>query len=64
MMSRFVRVVDEQRRHEIIIYYVENLRDAGFSIAEYVDEGPASERQTAIEKALTQRSLKSFTVIE
>jgi hypothetical protein len=64
MMSRFVRVVDAEKRHEMIIYYIENLKDSGFSFAEYNGDGQPSERQTAVEKALTERSLKSFTVLE
>jgi hypothetical protein len=64
MMSRFVRVVDEEKRHEIIIYYIENLKDSGFPFTEYNGDGQPSARQTAVEKALTERSLKSFTLLE
>lgn len=64
MMSRFVRVVDEAKRHEIIIYYLENLKDAGFPLSDYAGDSPPSERQIELQKALTARSLKSFTILE
>lgn len=63
LMSRFVRVVDEAKRHEVIIYYLENAKDNNFSLAaDYVEDGTPTEKQAALEKALTGRSLKSFTV--
>ena len=61
-MSRFARIVDEARRHEIIIFYQETLSSLGFSLEMYAQL--SSEDQQAMEQALTERSLQSFQVID
>jgi hypothetical protein len=51
MMSRFVRVVDAARRNELIIFYLESVADAGYTLAQ-------------VAASLTARSLRAFTVLE
>jgi hypothetical protein len=59
-MSRFARIVDEARRHEIIIFYQETLDSMGLSLEAY--DQLSAEEQQAIGQALTERSLQNFQV--
>lgn len=64
MVSRFARVVDAARRHELIIFYHENVRDTGHSLAEVSEDGGVLPQHAAIAEALTKRSLKRFSVLD
>ena len=57
-MSRLARIVDDARRHEIIIFYQETLKSLGLSLETYAQLAP--ERQQDFENALTERSLQNF----
>ena len=61
-MSRFARIIDDARRHEVIIFYEENLNSIGLSLNEYAQLPP--DRQQAFQEALTERSLQSFQVTD
>ena len=61
-MSRFARIVDEARRHEVIIFYQETLSSLGYSLESYSQLTP--EDQQAITNALTERSLRNFNVTD
>jgi len=61
-MSRFARIVDDARRHEIIIFYQETLSSMGLSLERY--DRLSSEEQQAIGKALSGRSLRNFQVTD
>jgi len=61
-MSRFARIVDESHRHEVIIFYQETLSSLGLSLETYAQL--SSEDQQATDRALTERSLKNFQVID
>lgn len=63
MTSRVVRVVDSERRHELIIFYVENVRDTGYTLAEISEQGAIREPYTDIAEDLTRRSLAAFRVL-
>lgn len=39
MMSRFVRTVDPERRHELILFYNESVADAGYTLATISEDG-------------------------
>lgn len=63
MMSRFVAVVDEARRNELILYYLENVRDTGYTLAELAtDGGDIRPEHAALDTALVYRSRRAFTV--
>lgn len=64
MTSRFVRVVDDARRHELILFYLENVSSTGYTLAEISRDGGIVPRHTALADGLTQRSLQSFTILE
>ncbi len=62
MMSRFVAVVDEARRNELILFYFENVRDTGYTLAEIATkEGDIAPEHTALDDSLTYRSRQHFT---
>ena len=63
MMSRFVRVVDAARRHELIIFYDESVADAGHTLAEIADDGGVRPAFAAVAESLTARSLRAFTIL-
>ena len=63
MMSRFVAVVDEAKRHELILFYWENVRDTGLTLAELAtSDGDIQPQHAALDAALKQRSLQALTV--
>ena len=65
MMSRFVAVVDEAKRHELILFYWENARDTGYTLAEIATEGgDIRPEHAAVEEGLIQRSRQYLTVLE
>lgn len=61
LMSRFLTIGDETRRHELILFYFENARDHGLSVAELdADES----RIGTVAKGLEERSLAAFRVLD
>ena len=64
MVSRFARVVDAARHHELIIFYHENVRDSGHSLGEISEDGGVLPQHAAIAEALTERSLSSLSVLD
>ena len=64
MMSRFVGLASEDRKHEILIYYIEMLhKTTGYTLEEY--EVLNNKRLTdSIRNALVDRSYKSFKIIK
>ena len=63
MMSRFVRTVDPARRHELIIFYNENVADAGYRLADISDDGAVRAAFRPVAESLTARSLRGFTIL-
>ena len=62
MMSRFVGLASEDRKHEIIIFYLEMLnRTTGYSLDEY-ENSIEGEEAKSIRKAFVQRSRNSFNI--
>lgn len=61
-MSRFARIVDDNRRHEIILFYEEALDSLELSLGTYEQLPP--DRQLAFQHALTERSIQSFQVTD
>lgn len=65
MMSRFVMVADEARRHELILFYLENASATGYRIASFYDaQGTPSSHWRAISEGLEARSRASFKILE
>ena len=63
VMSRWVRVVGEERRDELIIFYIEPLANFGHRIEEFPDGGPVSEVFDRLSERVTRRGLESFEVL-
>lgn len=62
MMWRFARIVGEDRRNEIILFYWENLRDHGLSARDFPDEEPVTAEQKKLGEEFYQRSREAFSV--
>jgi hypothetical protein len=62
MMSRFARVVDEAKKHELILFYFENLSDSGQKLATLTANDQDNPEAKAIARPLLQRSLRAFQV--
>ncbi|HXD10858.1 MAG TPA: hypothetical protein VN653_12410 [Anaerolineales bacterium] len=58
----FARIVDDARRHEIIIFYQETLGSLGLTLETYSQL--STEKQQDFENALTERSLQNFQVTD
>jgi len=61
-MSRFACIIDDARRHEIIIFYQETLGSLGLTLEAYSQLPP--EKQQDFKNALTERSLQNFQVTD
>lgn len=63
MMSRFVGLASEDRKHEIIIFYIEMLeKTTGYSLETY--ENISSKEADSIRNSLIERSVKSFSILK
>jgi len=60
--SRFVTVTDEKRKHELILFYVENLSETGFRILELYEDNHYSKLGEKVCKQIKGRSLNSFNI--
>ncbi|HMQ47653.1 MAG TPA: hypothetical protein PKA00_09565 [Saprospiraceae bacterium] len=64
MMSRFVGLASEDRKNEIIIFYIEMLKHTtGYSLQEFENTLP-KEKANAIEQSFIERSKGSFLIIK
>ena len=64
VMSRFVTVPPENRKHELILFYLENGSATGHTLSEFVQDGEVTDLWQKISVGLTERSLKVFEVLE
>ncbi len=64
MMSRFVTVDGEDRKHELILFYMENVSDSGYELKEFYDDDSETQIWLDISKSITERSLRNFEIIE
>lgn len=60
--QRFIRLVDEARRNELLIIYYENLNDTGLTAADLSEKGRAAGQRDKVFQDVMNRALKSFTV--
>lgn len=60
--QRFVRLVDEARRNELLIIYYENLSGTGLTAADLSEKGRAVGQRDKVFQEVRQRALKNFTV--
>ena len=62
MMSRFVTVPDEAKKHELILFYLENVSKTKHKLAEFYKGDDETDVWRQISNALTNRSLKAFKI--
>lgn len=61
--QRFVRLVDEARRNEMLIVYYESLSGTGFSAADLSEKGRAAGQRDNVFQEVMKRALKGFKVL-
>jgi len=52
-----------ERRHELIIFYIESMADAGYTLAQIGDDGGIRPPYRAVADSLTARSLRAFSIL-
>lgn len=62
MYVRFVHLLDEQKRKELMIIYGEDLASTGFTVADLKKDGKAYDQWPAIEKSLVERAEKKIKI--
>ena len=62
MMSRFVTVPDEAKRHELILFYIEDVESSGDQLREFYENEQETAFWVSLSEDLTARSLAAFTV--
>jgi len=64
MYVRFVHLLDEQKRKELMVIYGENLAPTGFTPADLKKGGRAYDQWPVIEKSLLERAEKKIAIEE
>ncbi|NNE65086.1 MAG: hypothetical protein HKN33_00850 [Pyrinomonadaceae bacterium] len=64
MMSRFITVPPENKKHELILYYLENVSSSGSKLSEFYENDSATETWKEIGRALKERSFGAFSIGE
>jgi hypothetical protein len=64
MYQRFVRLIDDARRNELLIIYYENLKGTGWTAADLSEKGRAAGQRDKLFEEMRRRALKSFTVLK
>jgi len=64
IISRFVRAVGDDARHELILFYMEPLQASGHRLAEFPDGGPPRPAYDTLSAAVTRRSLDCLHLLE
>jgi hypothetical protein len=55
-------VPDEEKTHELILFYIENASSSNHKLAEFYEGDDDTEVWKKISKELTERSLKAFKI--
>lgn len=64
VMSRFARIVDDAKEHEIILFYAENLKDYTNRNAADLAKDAAGEDQKRTKELVNSNSMRAFKVID
>lgn len=64
LFQRFIRVVDETKRSEFILIYIEDLSGTGFTAADLSKGERAENQKDKIFQELQSRALSSFTILK
>ncbi|MGE3466928.1 MAG: hypothetical protein AB7J13_08345 [Pyrinomonadaceae bacterium] len=63
MMSRFVTVPDKEKKHEMILFYLEEVAPTGQSVSKFYVDDRSTDIWKEISIGLTERSKAAFKVI-
>ncbi len=64
LIARYARITSEDKRTELILFYLENLRDLGFSRAEIELGGKRAAETEKIFSDFAERAIRSFKVTD
>jgi uncharacterized protein (TIGR02246 family) len=64
LVARYARITDAEKRHELILFYMENLRDMGFTRAELERGGARAAEAAKIFNDFAARAAQSFKVVD
>ncbi len=64
LVARYARITSEDKRTELILFYLENLRDLGFSRAEIEPGGKRASETEKIFSGFAERAIRSFKVTD
>ena len=64
LVARYARITSEDKRTELILFYLENLRDLGFSRAEIEPGGKRASETEKIFSDFAERAIRSFKVTD
>ncbi|MBA2731392.1 MAG: nuclear transport factor 2 family protein [Acidobacteria bacterium] len=64
LVARYARVTSEDKRHELILFYLENLRDLGLTRAELEQGGSRASETEKVFAEFAVRARQSFKVID
>lgn len=62
IFQRYVRLVDEARRNELLVIYYENLKGTGLTAADLSADGRAAAERDRVFREVQKRALKGFKV--
>ena len=63
MMQRLVHLVDEAKRNELMVIYIEDLSGTGLTAADLAPEGRAAARWEEMSKALLERAQEGMKIV-
>ncbi len=64
LVARYARVASEDKRHELILFYLENLRDLGLTRAELEQGGSRASETEKVFAEFAARARQSFKVVD
>ena len=64
LVARYARIADTEKRHELILFYLENLRDLGFTRAELEPGGRRAPEAEKVFNDFAARARQSFKVVD
>jgi len=64
MAARLVNVPDAERKHEMILFYMENIGDTGHTLKDFYSGEERTPLWRELSRGLAQRLVDSFTIIQ
>ena len=64
LMTRYVRVVDEAKKHELILFYLEAASSVSIPVEDLMEGGKSNDKWQQIAQNLIERSNQAFSIVE